>query len=325
LSLVSVVVPAWRDHDPLSACLEALGAQTIRDRVEIVVSLDGGPPLPEGTAAMADRVVGGPHAGPATARNRGWRASGGEYVLFTDSDCRPCPEWAERMAEALESGADAVKGAYSRGGGRLIQRLAQVEFEERYGMLRRTDSVDMVDTYSAGFRRSVLEEAGGFDESFPVADHEDVDLSYRLSESGKRLVFRPDALVEHTHRETWTGYWKLKFSRGRWRLRVLRDFPRKAFSDSYTPRCLKLQVLLAPAMVPALALLPVSAVPAAAWAVLFASSCIPLASVAVSRDAALVPVIPIFALWRGLALAAGSSTSLFPGSGATRKTRREVP
>jgi len=313
LSRVSVVVPAWRDYDALARCLEALGDQTISDGIEVVVSLDGGPPLPDGIASMADTVVRGPHAGPATARNRGWRASSGGYVLFTDSDCRPCPEWAERMAEALESGADAVKGAYSGGGRRLIQRLAQVEFEERYLMLRHADSVDMVDTYSAGFRRSVLEEAGGFDESFPVADHEDVDLSYRLARAGKRLVFRPDALVEHTHRETWRGYWRLKLSRGRWRLRVLRDFPRKAFRDSYTPLCMKLQVLLVPLLFPVLALLPLSVVPAAAWAALFASSCVPLAAVAASREAALVPLIPIFALWRSLALAAGSLRGLFPG------------
>ncbi len=311
MSIASVVVPSWLEFERLANCLEALGNQTIRDRLEIVVSLDGGPPLPEELAGMVDLVVDGPHAGPAAARNRGWRAASGEYILFTDSDCIPEPDWARIIVETLETGADAVKGVYSSGGSKLIQRLAQIDFEERYILLARARKVDMIDTYSSGFRRSVLFDAGGFDESFPVADHEDVDLSYRLASVGRNLVFQPSAAVAHEHRDSWLGYFGLKFSRGKWRMRVVRNFPGKAVRDSYTPVCLKISMILAVLLLPVLASLSLSMRPLVIWAALFLASCLPLMRVAFLHDAALAPIIPMFVLWRGLALVSGSIRGIF--------------
>jgi GT2 family glycosyltransferase len=251
--------------------------------------------------------------GPAAARNRGWRASSGEYILFTDSDCIPDPDWAQTVTDALEAGADGVKGIYSGGGDRIIQRLAQIEFEERYALLRQASAVDMVDTYSAGFRREVLEEADGFDESFPVADHEDVELSYRLVSSGKRLVFAPAAMVSHLHRVSWAAYFMMKVSRGLWRMRVIREFPGKVLSDSYTPVCLRLQMVLSALLAPVLIIMPHRALSFACWAVLFLASCLPLMRIALKTDAALTPLVPFFALWRGLALTAGSLAGLLAG------------
>ena len=123
----SVVVPSYNDGSTLRGCLEALALQSVRDRLQVVVSVDGGEPLSDELSSMADVVVEGPHMGPAAARNRGFRLSAGRYVLFTDSDCRPDPSWAEVMLEGLRSGADGVKGAYSGGGGGIIQRLAQLD------------------------------------------------------------------------------------------------------------------------------------------------------------------------------------------------------
>ncbi|OPL19532.1 MAG: hypothetical protein AVO35_10235 [Candidatus Aegiribacteria sp. MLS_C] len=311
---VSVVVPVRNGFDALKGCLEALSGQTIRRRMQVVVSLDGHGPLPEALEHLADLVVEGPQAGPAAARNRGWRASSGSLVLFTDSDCVPEPSWAERMAQALESGADAVKGVYSRGGNRLVQRLAQVEFQERYRLLSRYSGVDMIDTYSAGYRREALEVSKGFDESFPFPDHEDVDLSYRLESMGMALRFAPDARVSHTHRATWSSYFRMKYGRGRWKTRVLRRYPAKAGSDTYTPRCLRLQILMCLLLPPTLLMLPFNLMPLAVWASLFLASSMPMALVALRNDPLTTPLVPVFAFWRGCALSAGLLRGIF-GSG----------
>lgn len=308
---VSVVVPVWREFERLGECLDALQSQTARDRMEIVVSIDGRAALPSGLARMADRLVTGEHGGPAAARNRGWRESRGRFILFTDSDCVPEPPWAEELVRVLESGADGVKGAYSFGGGRIIQRLAQVEFQERYRKLATGGKVDLVDTYSAGFRREALEAAGGFDVSFPLPDHEDVDLSYRMAAMGMDLRFDPHARVAHRHRDTWTGYFRMKFGRGRWRVKVLRSFPGKAGSDSYTPRCMKLQILLCPMLPAAAGLLPVTALPAAVWGAVFLLSSMPLCMSALRHDPVLLPLVPLFAFWRGCALSSGLVKGIF--------------
>lgn len=308
---VSVVIPVWNDFGRLEACLDGLARQTARERLEVVVSLDGGEPLPRELAGMTDLVVHGEHGGPAAARNRGWRAAGGRFVLFTDADCVPEENWAEEMIQVLEEGADAVKGVYSRGGNGIVQRLAQVEFQERYRLLEGSQEIDMIDTYSAGFRRKALEACGGFDESFPLPDHEDVDLSYRMAEKGFRLRFAPRARVSHEHRRSWMDYLRTKHGRGMWRTKVLRRFPKKAGSDSYTPSCLRLQIAMCPLFLPALLLLPLSIVPLALLAGCFLLSTVPLGLTALRHDPVLLPIIPLFALLRAMALCSGLLRGIF--------------
>ncbi|MCK4807477.1 MAG: glycosyltransferase [Candidatus Aegiribacteria sp.] len=308
---VSVIVPAYNDTVDLERCLEALNVQTARDSLEIVISLDGGDHLPERIAAMADRVVEGRHSGPAAARNRGWKASTGDLVLFTDSDCIPYPDWAEQMVRVLNRGADAVKGVYSGGGDRIIQRLAQIEFDERYKLLSNYETIDMIDTYSAGYRRCVLERTGGFDESFPFPDHEDVDLSYRMAEEGYMLRFAPEAKVSHRHRESWRAYFRTKFSRGRWRMKIVRRYPLKAGADTYTPLCMKIQIILCPLLLPALLMLFAAPLYLALWGWLFTMSTIPLVLTAFRSDSTLVLIVPFFAFWRGCALFSGLCRGIF--------------
>ncbi|MCB1155796.1 glycosyltransferase family 2 protein, partial [bacterium] len=54
----------------------------------------------------------------------------------------------------------------------------------------------MVMGLCCAFRTDVLREAGGFDESFREAG-EDADISLRLREADRRLVYTPDAVVDH--------------------------------------------------------------------------------------------------------------------------------
>ncbi len=317
-AVASVVVPALPGDRNVPGCLQGLQRQTVRDGLQIVLSLDGEGGSP--AAGRADLVVQGRHGGPAAARNRGWRASSGRVILFTDADCIPEPDWAERLLEALARGGDAAKGVYSHGGNRIVQRLAQVEFEERYALLRGRDSIDMVDTYSAVFRREALEKVEGFDEDFPVPDHEDVDLSYRLAEAGLRMVFAPGARVAHTHSESWAAYARLKFSRGRWRARVLRRFPSRAAGDSYTPLAMRAQILMA-ALLPAAAIAAaVAPVPAAAvYLALGLATSLPLAFRALRTDPGVTLLVPAFCAVRACALAGGLAAGLVREAACSRR------
>ncbi len=312
---ISVVVPFHGSPGPLFRCLEALGRQTVRNSLQVVLSVDG-PECPPGAEKAVDLVVTSPvRTGPAGARNRGWRNSSGKLILFTDSDCAPAPDWAERLAAPLKEGFQGSKGVYTDGGSRLIQRLAQIEFLERYRIMNRAGRVTLADTYSAGFTREALESLGGFDETFPVPDHEDVDLSWRLVGSGGSIRFVPEAGVAHTHRERWGAYFMLKMSRGRWRHRVLRKFPEMALSDGYTPQAMKFQMLMSPLVLPA-ALLSVCWPPSLPlWALVFLGLTAPLARVAARSDPGVLPLVPVFCWWRGVALASGFVSGFSKGGG----------
>ena len=58
---------------------------------------------------------------------------------------------------------------------------------------RRRTQIDFIDTYSAGYRREIFLENGGFDPIFTTASVEDQEFSFRLAQKGYRLVFVPGA------------------------------------------------------------------------------------------------------------------------------------
>jgi glycosyltransferase involved in cell wall biosynthesis len=245
--VISVVIPAYNAAVTIGECLEALGNQTVpRDQFEVIVVDDGSDDETAGIAhARGARVLAVSHGGPAAARNRGVEIARGEFVLFTDADCAPAPDWLERTIAALQPGVAGVKGAYLTRQRGLLPRYVQAEFEERYRRLAQADAIDFVDTYAAGYRRDALVESGGFDSGFSVPSVEDIELSFRLAQRGLRLVFAPDARVYHRHPAHLLSYLRRKWRYGIYRVTVYRRFPGKVVRDSYTPRLMLVQIGLA--------------------------------------------------------------------------------
>ena len=244
----SVIIPTFNAGKTLPDTLVALKHQTVSpDEYEVIVVDDGST---DETAALAHRFgancINQPNRGPAAARNHGVRVARGEIILFTDADCVPDRDWIRQMTLPFRNERTVgVKGAYRTRQTELAARFAQAEFEDRYDLLKKVAAIDMVATYSAAFRREIFIKIGLFDESFPVANNEDTELSYRLCAAGYILEFNPEALVYHQHPDSFAKYLRLKFKRGYWRIVVYRNYPGKAFKDTYTPVIIKLQTLTA--------------------------------------------------------------------------------
>lgn len=194
------------------------------------------------------RLIRQSNAGPAAARNRGAREAGA-IVLFTDDDCVPEPDWVDQMlAHFCLRGVVGVKGAYRTKQRSLIARFVQAEYEDRYRLVAKQTDIDFIDTYSAAFRRPNFLEIGGYDMSFPVACAEDVELSYRMAARGWKMRFAPGAIVYHTHPDKLSSYLRKKYKFAYWRVLAVRKNPSKVVKDSHTPQLMKLQLLLAPAL-----------------------------------------------------------------------------
>ncbi len=143
--------------------------------------------------------------GPAAARNTGLAAVTTDFVVFLDSDVVPCRGWLEallghfcdpavalvapRIIGLTESDSAVARYESVRSSLDLGHREAPVI---PYGM------VSYVPSAAMACRRSALDDVGGFDEG--MRSGEDVDLCWRLVESGARLRYEPVALVSHEHR-----------------------------------------------------------------------------------------------------------------------------
>lgn len=198
---VSVVVATHDRPRRLAALLDSLSAQTLAaEDFEVVVVDDGSGPetaaaLEAETAKgrLALRVLGHEHAaGPAIARNRGWRTAGAPLVAFTDDDCVADARWLEEGIAA----ARAAPGAVVQGW------VGPIPAEEpQAGPFSRTLRVEGAGPYfqtaNIFYPRDLLEHLGGFDTARFRHSGEDTDLGWRAIEHGAEAVYRESARVHH--------------------------------------------------------------------------------------------------------------------------------
>ncbi len=305
----SVVVPAFNAAKTIGACVSALNRQTIdRGCFELFVVDDGSQ---DGTAEIAQElgatVLRQQRKRPAAARNAGALAARGEIVCFTDADCAPREDWLEQI---LKPFADPLvvgcKGAYDTGQNSIVARFVQIEYEDKYDLLRKQEYIDFIDTYSAAYRRDVLLANNGFDESFPYL--EDQELSFRLATRGYRMQFQPDAIVYHRHAADAPDYSRKKFIIGFWKAQVVRRFPERGIRDSHTPQVIKIQMALMALMITTLAL---TLLWGRLWPMiplvlaLFLATTVPFVRKAWSKDRMVAATAPGLLAVRALALGLG--------------------
>jgi GT2 family glycosyltransferase len=221
--LVSVVVPTRDRLAPLRDCLDALSAQTIADRLDIVVVDDGSVAAESVRDLVAEypaaRLLRGSGGGPAGARNAGARAAKGTLLCFTDDDCSPRPDWAERLVEALQEGAEAVAGVTLSGGGALAD-ASEIVAHAPSVVEDGGDTLTFAPSNNLACTRRLVELIE-FDESYPGAAGEDRDWSARLRAAGYALRLEPAAVIVHRQDLTFGGFLRqqIRYGQGAYRFR----------------------------------------------------------------------------------------------------------
>ncbi|MFC9766666.1 MULTISPECIES: mycofactocin biosynthesis glycosyltransferase MftF [Rhodococcus] len=208
---VTVVIPVKNNASGLHRVLASLRG------LEVVVVDDGSdvpivaPVLQNGCGGHVTVLRHETAKGPAAARNTGLRYAATPFVAFLDSDVLPRTGWIEVMLGHFSDPAVALVAPRIVALEPEASTLARYEHARSSLDLGRKESavqsggpVSYVPSAAMIARREVLDEFGGFDESMHVA--EDVDLCWRLQESGWRLRYEPVAHVAHDHRVTF-GKW----------------------------------------------------------------------------------------------------------------------
>lgn len=115
--MISVIIPVYNQAEKLKQTLKSIEKQTCED-LEVILVNDGStdhtqqvieehvPPMKE--RGMKIRVfVHNTNKGAPAARNKGYRASAGEYLFFCDADAVLKPHALEKMLNTLEQVPDA--------------------------------------------------------------------------------------------------------------------------------------------------------------------------------------------------------------------------
>lgn len=154
-------------------------------------------------------VLRGNGRGPASARNAGVAAAVGEIVLFLGDDTRPAEvSLLERHAgfhRLRPQQGYAVLGRVTWDDAQSVTPFMHwLECggpQFAYHRLARgaVDASSYFYTAHVSLKRELFERAGGFDERFPGAAVEDLELGVRLEKLGTELDYQPDLLVLHDH------------------------------------------------------------------------------------------------------------------------------
>jgi glycosyltransferase involved in cell wall biosynthesis len=207
----------------LAKCLDGLRAQTAAPDTFEVIVVDSGSPS-GAAAAIAELTSGLPGArllrldqiGVSLARNAGARAAIGDYVAYIDDDAVAEPDWVGQIRHVIreEDRPPAVLGGrvlplwerplppWWPDSLRGILTIIDVEGKGEYrtpdlppGMAPWT--VNMV------IERTAMLQAGGFDERLGryadlLLSDEDVQLAWRLQESGRSARYDSRIVVRHS-------------------------------------------------------------------------------------------------------------------------------
>ena len=219
---ISVVIPTYRRPALLRRCLQSLAAQDLPpDAFEVVVVDDGsGDQTSEVLATAAANVRGltqPRNAGPAAARNRGVDAARGELILFMDDDIAAAPDLLATHQRLHDEGGDERLGVLGRVDWDpslevtpFMQWLDRSGLQFGYDTWLREGPIDppyaAFYTCNVSLHRSLLVASGGFDERFPYAAFEDMELAFRLATQGFHLDYRPRAQGFHTRAMELRGF-----------------------------------------------------------------------------------------------------------------------
>jgi glycosyltransferase involved in cell wall biosynthesis len=206
---ISVVIPSYRRSRLLMECIHTLACQHFnKTDFEVLVVSDG----PDAdtkkvvaswklTQLLQIKYLSLPKkAGPAAARNMGWKNASGKMIAFTDDDCRPDREWLQRIWDHHRNEEALI--AYT---GKVIVPLPeQTNMTDHALNTSHLSSAEFI-TANCACTRAALELTGGFDEQFTMAWREDSDLEFKFLQHNIPIRYLPVARVLHPVRKSSWG------------------------------------------------------------------------------------------------------------------------
>jgi len=223
---VSILVPAHNEENVIGRLLDRLTELTYpEDKTQIIViddaSTDSTGEITEKYAKKFNHIKvlhrnkkeGG--RGKAAALNAGLKHATGEIILCFDADYYPQRDIVEKLTrEFIDPKVGAVQGRVTvlNEPQNIVTRFVALERIGGYRVDQKArDYLGLIPQFGGtvgGFRRSLLESLGGWDE-FILA--EDTDLTFQVYLAGYKVRYVEDAECYEEAVENWRDYWKQRY------------------------------------------------------------------------------------------------------------------
>ncbi|WEL20074.1 glycosyltransferase family 2 protein [Candidatus Nanohalococcus occultus] len=274
MSELTVIIPTYNRSEPLKGTLNSL-QETENHPAEVIVVDDSEEDTTQQVCENHEYKIN--YIRPAKsinlphARNVALEAAETDIVAFVDDDVRFSDGWCDAILESFQKDdVGAVGGPaleYTEG----CLKHARSESNENQNTVTKEGFVDDSSAYwrpsnpvetdtlrgaNMAFRKSVLEEIGGFDEGYiGNSFREDTDICVRVKDKGYRIIYDPKAELEHLYideggcrdknRDFWysLGYNQRRFVTKNFASKTRLNLIKFGFTWDYTPYSL-LKIIL---------------------------------------------------------------------------------
>jgi cellulose synthase/poly-beta-1,6-N-acetylglucosamine synthase-like glycosyltransferase len=243
LPKVSVVITSRNNEATIGECLKSITELNYpKDFLEIIlIDACSSDKTTQIAAEYGVKVVSMAVNAPAAYNYASKIASHG-ILAFVDSDAKVESEWLRKLVLHLNEPKTAgVSGNIETwNGDNPWARCIGYDIKSRYARLK--NYTGRVATMNLLFKRSVLEEVGGFNEGFP--SQYDTELGFRISSKGYRIAFERNALCFHFNRQTLRAYWRQQLQYGKNTVRLYFKHAGLAKGDEITDFGMNIQPAL---------------------------------------------------------------------------------
>lgn len=223
---VSILIPARNEERVIGRILQRMTELTYpKDKLQVIViddaSTDKTGIIAEQYSMMHPYILvvkrgkedGG--RGKASALNAGMKWADGEIILCFDADYYSQRDIVEKLVkEFKDPKVGAVQGrvVVLNEPRNIVTRLVALERIGGYRVDQEArDALGLITQFGGtvgGFRRTLLESLGGWDENILA---EDTDLTFRVYLAGYKVKYVGDAECYEEAVENWQAYWKQRY------------------------------------------------------------------------------------------------------------------
>ncbi|HEY8787696.1 MAG TPA: glycosyltransferase family 2 protein [Actinopolymorphaceae bacterium] len=232
---VSAIMPILDEEDHLADAVARVFGQDYPGDLEVVLACGPSNDRTDAIAAVLASgeprltVVANPTGATPAGLNVAIAAARHEVIVRVDGHGLLSDGYIRRAVELLDdTRADNVGGVMAAEGTTPFQHAVARAMTSRLGIGGQSfhvgGSPGPVDSVYLGvFRRRMLLDMGGFDETYRRA--QDWELNYRIRQRGGTVWFSPELSVTYRPRTSWTAVRRQFFRTGQWRHMVARLNP----------------------------------------------------------------------------------------------------
>lgn len=247
---ISIIVPTLNEEKNLPRLLRSfIDLKYPKEKYEVLI-IDGGSSDQTGEIArkFGAKVFNNPFRLRGAGCQIGVEKARGEYIAFTDADCRVPEDWLLRLIKGIrgdkemkiwrERGKEKKRQKIGAAGGPNRTPTDDADFAKaagevlellskpgsRYGY--QGDKVTEI-YHNSGcnvlYRKEAIIKAGGYDPDLITC--EDEELDFRIRKAGYKLLYSPLVSVDHYRRASYFSFFKQAYRYGAGRMQAGRKHP----------------------------------------------------------------------------------------------------